>query len=875
MNYKIDARKITLAEYSYDSKVMGPVAWFFAKYFGATGPASTDDPPVDVLGPLEVGEGEVPEEVRAGFAPLRAELEGLGFHSPIFHALKDALSSTQYYWATFCHAEGDTLARIQFRHWSTPVPPKVYLAPLFISGFSDGTWLVSTAAKPDMLAPPPMRELRMRGASATALWQAHAAELAREKAGKNWYECGAQGEARQLLEAYHGTLRNFHLERGVFAPLTAEDEARARAVSAAQEQARAAGSEHAEVYAQMEALQHKKGSWSGAILLLVVSLAVFLGAGAARWDWKVLLLMVPVLLFHELGHYAAMRVFKYKNLRMFFIPLFGAAVSGSHYNVAGWKKVIVSLMGPVPGIALGTVMGLAGVYFDQNWLVTGAIFTVILNGFNLLPILPLDGGWVMHTLLFSRHYTLDFGFRVLAVAALVGWGVKSDDRILLLLGVFMAMGLPAALKLARITTRLRKQGLPELSADSQSIPQITAEAIIGEVKAAFPKHHNAKMLAQHTLNVFESLNARPPGWLATIFYLGVHGASIAAALGFFMLLAVAKGGNLESFLAVMGSLPKLELECGAGQSWPAQEISAAGPETQTLAATFADAAGAAEGFEAAKGAHEGAGGVRLMGQTVLISLTATNDALRSVLIEKLDAGSTHLFVQSTNLLATFMLTAVAPDETAAKSIQEEATEYLTTMNSEALIPPWMPGGEFDGKAKGEARLARQTAQRFNREMYAWMESKEYSELSQQINKARQRGDNRQMEQLTKEAERMSERLQEEAARKLATEPDVDKVMVELQLRLHKASTNEAPGIEAEITKRLGAIRLEEGKPAREQARYGVLWGNAVSKRKRVVFNYLSFEDLFYGAPALAKWLCEKGCTKIKYSIHAGQEEEDL
>ena len=56
-----------------------------------------------------------------------------------------------------------------------------------------------------------------------------------------------------------------------------------------------------------------------------------------------------------------MRIFHYRNLRMFFIPLFGAAVTGRNWNVPGWKKALVSLAGPLPGIALGIFLGVAGI----------------------------------------------------------------------------------------------------------------------------------------------------------------------------------------------------------------------------------------------------------------------------------------------------------------------------------------------------------------------------------------------------------------------------------------------------------------------------------------------------------------------------------
>src|SRR5258706_5980780 len=68
----------------------------------------------------------------------------------------------------------------------------------------------------------------------------------------------------------------------------------------------------------------KQGS-SG--LLLVLSLGAFVLLQQDRRP-TALLVLVGVLLFHELGHYLGMRAFGYGDVRMFFIPFFGAAVSG-------------------------------------------------------------------------------------------------------------------------------------------------------------------------------------------------------------------------------------------------------------------------------------------------------------------------------------------------------------------------------------------------------------------------------------------------------------------------------------------------------------------------------------------------------------------
>ena len=80
-------------------------------------------------------------------------------------------------------------------------------------------------------------------------------------------------------------------------------------------------------------------------VLLVLTLAAFI-LSELRSDGSLrkLGVLLGVLLFHELGHYAGMRLFGYRDVRMFFIPFFGAAVSGRREGVAAWKEAIVLLL---------------------------------------------------------------------------------------------------------------------------------------------------------------------------------------------------------------------------------------------------------------------------------------------------------------------------------------------------------------------------------------------------------------------------------------------------------------------------------------------------------------------------------------------------
>ncbi len=129
--------------------------------------------------------------------------------------------------------------------------------------------------------------------------------------------------------------------------------------------------------------------------MLLVSIVLFAALGAAAWDWKFVWLLIPILLFHELGHYVAMKVFGYRNLRMFFIPLFGAAVSGQHFNAPGWKQIVVATWGRCRASCSAT-LGVAGVLAERPLLIEAAVLTLIINGLNLLPVLPLDGGRDAH-----------------------------------------------------------------------------------------------------------------------------------------------------------------------------------------------------------------------------------------------------------------------------------------------------------------------------------------------------------------------------------------------------------------------------------------------------------------------------------------------
>lgn len=118
-------------------------------------------------------------------------------------------------------------------------------------------------------------------------------------------------------------------------------------------------------------------------------------------SFRVLLLITVIVIIHELGHFFAMKAFRYKDLGIFFIPLLGAYVSGTKREVSQKESAIILLAGPLPGIVIGVIfyilfeqnpnLDIAGISFDYI-----AILFVFLNIINLLPVYPLDGGQLLN-----------------------------------------------------------------------------------------------------------------------------------------------------------------------------------------------------------------------------------------------------------------------------------------------------------------------------------------------------------------------------------------------------------------------------------------------------------------------------------------------
>lgn len=149
--------------------------------------------------------------------------------------------------------------------------------------------------------------------------------------------------------------------------------------------------------------------------------------------------LIGVLLFHELGHYFMMKRFKYQHVRMLFIPLMGAFVHGKKDSYKQKESILVILAGPLPGIALATVLLMVGKNTGQDWMLQTALISFVLNVINLIPILPMDGGRLLNALFFQRMELFQVVFAFLSSLALIAIGFFFDSYLVMIFGFLMGI----------------------------------------------------------------------------------------------------------------------------------------------------------------------------------------------------------------------------------------------------------------------------------------------------------------------------------------------------------------------------------------------------------------------------------------------------
>jgi Zn-dependent protease len=125
------------------------------------------------------------------------------------------------------------------------------------------------------------------------------------------------------------------------------------------------------------------------------TMLVSIGAYTLIWGLPFAVGFVALLFVHEMGHYIQLRREGVQPGRMIFVPLLGAVVSARSFGGSALAEARVGLAGPILGSLGALAVALVAVLADSDMLRALAFTGFFLNLFNLLPIVPLDGGRAM------------------------------------------------------------------------------------------------------------------------------------------------------------------------------------------------------------------------------------------------------------------------------------------------------------------------------------------------------------------------------------------------------------------------------------------------------------------------------------------------
>ena len=215
-------------------------------------------------------------------------------------------------------------------------------------------------------------------------------------------------------------------------------------------------------------------------IALMLSLLVTLWLWGLAFDWRTAALLVGVLLLHESGHALAMRLFGWGDLHMFFVPFMGAVVTGKRpRELPVWKEAIVLFAGPLPGL-LAALALLAWPSPLPRLLHSTAIMAVIVNAFNLLPLMPLDGGRLVEIALFSRWPRGRVALLAASAAGLFACAFVLKEPLVGALGLLLVLSLRQQWRL----TSLEQAVIDDAAVPDEALERRVARVVQGRTAKA-------------------------------------------------------------------------------------------------------------------------------------------------------------------------------------------------------------------------------------------------------------------------------------------------------------------------------------------------------------------------------------------------------
>ncbi|HMD03159.1 MAG TPA: site-2 protease family protein [Candidatus Baltobacteraceae bacterium] len=169
------------------------------------------------------------------------------------------------------------------------------------------------------------------------------------------------------------------------------------------------------------------------LLLSSLSFVASVWFYALFFGWPFAFVFVVLILVHELGHAAFMRMFGVPASMPYFIPGFGALITMKGRPASALQEAYIALGGPLTGTLGALACYTYGLATQSNFWIAAAYTGFLLNLFNMFPVMPLDGGRIVGAV--SPRIWI-FGLIAMVIAAVAfGWWQNPLLLILVVLSI--------------------------------------------------------------------------------------------------------------------------------------------------------------------------------------------------------------------------------------------------------------------------------------------------------------------------------------------------------------------------------------------------------------------------------------------------------
>ena len=122
--------------------------------------------------------------------------------------------------------------------------------------------------------------------------------------------------------------------------------------------------------------------------------SMFVSAAFYVWlgGWWFGVGLIVLLFVHEMGHVLEAKRQGLPVSVPVFIPFVGALIAMKQMPHNAWREAQLAIAGPLLGSAGALLLYVLGLVYDSRQLKALAFLGFLINLFNLLPIIPLDGG---------------------------------------------------------------------------------------------------------------------------------------------------------------------------------------------------------------------------------------------------------------------------------------------------------------------------------------------------------------------------------------------------------------------------------------------------------------------------------------------------